>query len=99
MDCRRDHQRGDLERQTWGVDHWLCRQFGKCSIFDAELWGILDSLSLVQEEQGNGAIEAIQVSESTPSKSTLIRRIHHFLKNVGNWALEYIPREENVEAD
>ncbi|MBA0694585.1 hypothetical protein Goari_004867, partial [Gossypium aridum] len=45
------------------------------------------------------AIKAIQVSDLTPSRSTLIRRILHILKNVGNWVIEYIPGEENIEAD
>ncbi|MBA0811095.1 hypothetical protein Gohar_003026, partial [Gossypium harknessii] len=45
------------------------------------------------------AIKAIQVSDLTPSRSILIRRIHHILKNVGNWVIEYIPREENIEAN
>ncbi|MBA0770054.1 hypothetical protein Gotri_018733 [Gossypium trilobum] len=40
------------------------------------------------------AIEAIQVSKSRPSSSTLIRRIRHLLKNVKIWTFEYTPREE-----
>ncbi|MBA0881105.1 hypothetical protein Goshw_007299 [Gossypium schwendimanii] len=27
------------------------------------------------------------------------RRIHHFLKNVEDWVIEYILREENIEAN
>ncbi|MBA0741926.1 hypothetical protein Gogos_015044 [Gossypium gossypioides] len=78
-------------------------KLGKYSIFDAELWGILDGLSLLQENQCDKvliqtdsleAIEVIQVSKSRPSSSTLIRRIRHLLKNVKIWTLEYTPREE-----
>ncbi|MBA0780939.1 hypothetical protein Gotri_004982, partial [Gossypium trilobum] len=45
------------------------------------------------------AIKAIQDSESMSSRSTLLRRIHHLLENVGDWIIEYIPREENLEVD
>ncbi|MBA0705097.1 hypothetical protein Golax_017311, partial [Gossypium laxum] len=67
---------------------------GKCSILEAELWGILDSLALVQEKQGNKVliqtdsledIKAIQDSILTSSRSTLIKWIHHLLKNVEDW--------------
>ncbi|MBA0832060.1 hypothetical protein Goarm_016471 [Gossypium armourianum] len=60
------------------------------------------------EKQGNEvliqtdsfeAIEAIQILESTSSKSNIIMRIHHLLKNIKKWELEYISREENAEAD
>ncbi|MBA0796237.1 hypothetical protein Gohar_007021 [Gossypium harknessii] len=91
--------RGEHDVQIIGFNQYL----GKCSIHNAELWGILNSLSQVQEKQCNKvliqtnsleAIEAIQVSESMLSRSTLIRCIHHLLNNIGNWALEYIPRKE-----
>lgn len=61
----------------------------------------------MQEKQGNDvlkktdsleAIEAIQIPESTPLKSMIIKRIHHLLKNIETWAIEYIPRENKVEA-
>ncbi|MBA0549533.1 hypothetical protein Golob_020558, partial [Gossypium lobatum] len=67
---------------------------GKCSILEAELWGILDSLALVQEKQGNKvliqtdsleAIKAIQDSILMSSSSTFIKWIHHLLKNVEDW--------------
>ncbi|MFQ6661951.1 hypothetical protein Gotur_029946, partial [Gossypium turneri] len=53
-----------------------------------------DSLALVQEKQGNKvliqtdsleAIKAIQDSVLTSSRSTLIKWIHHLLKNVKDW--------------
>ncbi|MBA0730509.1 hypothetical protein Golax_020640 [Gossypium laxum] len=75
---------------------------------NVKLWGILDGLTHVQEKQGNTvltqtdsleAIKAIQDSVSTPSTSTLIKRIHHFLKNVKDWVIEYIAKEENKRAD
>ncbi|MBA0602371.1 hypothetical protein Gorai_002553, partial [Gossypium raimondii] len=52
----------NLKDETWKISwkgilrdnhgEWIigfCRQLGKCLILDAELWGILDGLSLVQE--------------------------------------------------
>ncbi|MBA0560321.1 hypothetical protein Golob_017226 [Gossypium lobatum] len=60
------------------------------------------------EKQGNEvliqidsleAIEATQILESTSSKSKIIMRIHHLLKNIKKWELEYISREENAKAD
>ncbi|MBA0611226.1 hypothetical protein Godav_011927, partial [Gossypium davidsonii] len=35
----------------------------------------------------------------TSSNSTLIRRIHHLLLNVGSWAIQHIPRHRNKVID
>ncbi|MBA0786062.1 hypothetical protein Gotri_027250, partial [Gossypium trilobum] len=35
----------------------------------------------------------------TSSNSTLIRRIHHRLLNVGSWAIQHIPRHSNKVTD
>ncbi|MBA0556538.1 hypothetical protein Golob_026628, partial [Gossypium lobatum] len=32
------------------------------------------------------------------SRLKLIRRIHHILKNIGNWIIECILKKENIEA-
>ncbi|MBA0727550.1 hypothetical protein Golax_000528 [Gossypium laxum] len=53
----------NLKDETWKISwkgilrdnhgEWIigfCRQLGKCLMLDAELWGILDGLSLVQEK-------------------------------------------------
>ncbi|MBA0678025.1 hypothetical protein Goari_019392 [Gossypium aridum] len=45
------------------------------------------------------AIKAIQILKSASSNSTIIRRIHHFLENVERWAIQYISKEDNEEAD
>ncbi|KAH1079951.1 hypothetical protein J1N35_019712 [Gossypium stocksii] len=64
------------------------RFLGKCSVFDAELWGILDRLKLIQRRGHDRVIiytdclevvKAIRQSSSTSSNSALIRRIHNIL--------------------
>ncbi|MBA0817576.1 hypothetical protein Gohar_019654 [Gossypium harknessii] len=80
------------------------RFLGECSVFDVELWGILDGLSLIQDKHFEGVliqvdslkmIETIREFSSTDSNSTLIRRIHQILAKVGHWVIEYIPNELN----
>ncbi|MBA0640585.1 hypothetical protein Goklo_023508, partial [Gossypium klotzschianum] len=56
-------------RWILGFNRWL----GQCSVFNAELRGILDDMLLLQNRRCD--------------------------KEVGHWELEYIPREENLEAD
>ncbi|MBA0579751.1 hypothetical protein Gorai_021997, partial [Gossypium raimondii] len=81
---------GNLEDNHGGWIIGFSHLLEKCSILEAELWGILDSLALVQEKQGKvliqtdslEAIKAIQDSVLTSSRSTLIKWIHHLLKNV-----------------
>ncbi|KAH1089304.1 hypothetical protein J1N35_016561 [Gossypium stocksii] len=64
------------------------RFMGECSVFDAELWGIIDKLDLIQDRQyvevmiqvdSLETVKAIQNPSSTASNSTLIRRIHQLL--------------------
>ncbi|KAH1038645.1 hypothetical protein J1N35_040388 [Gossypium stocksii] len=61
---------------------------GNCSIFDAELWGILDGLKLIQRRGRNNVIihfdslevvKAIHENISKSSTSALNRRIHWIL--------------------
>ncbi|MBA0782856.1 hypothetical protein Gotri_000677 [Gossypium trilobum] len=33
------------------------------------------------------------------SNSAIVRRIHHILKRVEQWKIQYIPREDNLIAD
>ncbi|MFQ6655091.1 hypothetical protein Gotur_025793 [Gossypium turneri] len=83
------------------------RRLGRCTIFEAKLWGILDGLSLLQGRKSDRVlmptyslevIEAIKEFNSKNSNSALIRRIYQHLKTVDHWLLQYIPREENREA-
>ncbi|MBA0651924.1 hypothetical protein Goklo_019217, partial [Gossypium klotzschianum] len=64
------------------------RRRGKCSIFNAELWGILEGLKLIQRRGHNEVIiqsvslevvKAILESTSTEANLTLIRRIQSIL--------------------
>ncbi|MBA0771179.1 hypothetical protein Gotri_019690 [Gossypium trilobum] len=84
------------------------RRLGACSIIETELWDILDGVLLVQErhyhkilEQTDNikVIEAINDSLSKCSNSAIIRRIAQLLQKVESWSLDYIPGEENIEAD
>ncbi|MBA0784525.1 hypothetical protein Gotri_025449 [Gossypium trilobum] len=91
------------------MGNWILgfnRRLGQCSIFNAELWGILDSLSLFQSREYGKvliqtdnleAIQEIQAASSKTSHSALIRRIHQLLLETGLWEFEHIPREENIE--
>ncbi|MBA0586918.1 hypothetical protein Gorai_000059, partial [Gossypium raimondii] len=66
------------------------RHLGKCSVLDAELWGILDGLTLIHDRQYAGvmiqtdnleAVKIIQDSSLTSSNFVLIRRVHLLLVN------------------
>ncbi|KAG8472413.1 hypothetical protein CXB51_034213 [Gossypium anomalum] len=90
---------------------WLFRFnrfLGKCSIFDAELWGILEVLKIIQRRGHDhviilsdslDVIRGIQGSNSATSNSALIRRIQSMLSQESSWCLRYIPREQNEVAD
>ncbi|MBA0704823.1 hypothetical protein Golax_017056, partial [Gossypium laxum] len=91
-------------RWILGFNRWL----GQCSVFNAELWGILDDMLLLQNRrcdrvliwtESTKVLQAIHEAFSLTSFSALIRCIHKLLQEVGHWELEYIPREENLEAD
>ncbi|MBA0735612.1 hypothetical protein Gogos_019446, partial [Gossypium gossypioides] len=77
----------------YGNEDWIMgynRFLGECSVFDADLWVILDGLEVVK---------AIQDFSLADSNSTLIRRIHQLLANVGHWVMQHIPRELNEIAN
>ncbi|XP_017632737.1 uncharacterized protein LOC108475276 [Gossypium arboreum] len=105
---RRATARGVVRDST---SNWVMgyNQFlGNCSIFDVELWGILDGLKLIQRRGHNNEIihsdslELVKVIHENVSKSStsaLIRRIHRILSQESQWILRYIPREDNKCAD
>ncbi|MBA0610828.1 hypothetical protein Godav_011606, partial [Gossypium davidsonii] len=73
-----------------------------------ELWGILNSLKLVQRRGYDQVIihsdslevvKSILGSSSIVSNSALIRRIHNILSQGNQWFLRYILREQNQVAD
>ncbi|MFQ6661196.1 hypothetical protein Gotur_029431 [Gossypium turneri] len=61
------------ENSDWGFGY---NQFlGKCSIFDTELWGILDDLKIIQQRGNDKVIiqsdkkENLQVFETPPREA------------------------------
>ncbi|KAK5793327.1 hypothetical protein PVK06_034470 [Gossypium arboreum] len=94
-----------------GTSNWVMgynRFLGNCLIFNAELWGILDGLKLIQRRGHSNVIihsnslEVVKAIHDNVSKSStfaLIRRIHRILSQESHWILRYIPREENHSAD
>ncbi|MBA0753672.1 hypothetical protein Gogos_021161 [Gossypium gossypioides] len=84
------------------------KYLGNCSILDAELWGILDGLKLIQrrgdakvviQSDSFEAVKAIHGSALKTSHSALIRRILRILSQENNWLLHYILREQNQSVD
>ncbi|KAH1031126.1 hypothetical protein J1N35_043300 [Gossypium stocksii] len=81
---------------------------GKCSIFDAELWGIFEGFKIIQRRGHDrviilsdslDVIRGIQGSNFVTSNSALIRHIQSMLSQESSWCLHYIPREQNEVAD
>ncbi|MBA0607562.1 hypothetical protein Godav_019841, partial [Gossypium davidsonii] len=81
---------------------------GFCFVMEAELWGILDRLTLILEwiydfliiqTDSVEAVQAIQEHARKDLELTLIRRIHQLLSRIGHWVIWHIPREDNGEAN
>ncbi|MBA0614885.1 hypothetical protein Godav_015116, partial [Gossypium davidsonii] len=84
------------------------RRLGKCSIFNVEVWSILEGLRHIQRRGHDEVIiqfdslevvKAILESTSTEANSALIRRIQSILFQEKQWFLRYIPRDENQVAN
>ncbi|MBA0566461.1 hypothetical protein Golob_011274, partial [Gossypium lobatum] len=91
-----------------GVDYGIQHKFGKCSVFNVELWGVLDELALIHKRHYVGVliqtdslevIKAIKDSSFSRSNSALIRHIHHLLLNIGSYAIQHFPRDCNKVVD
>ncbi|MBA0866085.1 hypothetical protein Goshw_017730 [Gossypium schwendimanii] len=76
--------------------------------FDAELWGSLDGLVLLQQQGYNKimihsdslqVIKGIYDSSLVDSNSALIRRIHQILLKVDHWRTKHVSREKNRVVD
>lgn len=92
-------------------DKWIVgfkRRLGFCSVFNAELWGILDGLTVLHNKNWDKmligtdileAIQAIQVAFSSSSNSALVKRTQQMLLSLVQWEMIYTLREENIEAD
>ncbi|MBA0561112.1 hypothetical protein Golob_017964 [Gossypium lobatum] len=101
-------QRSLTQGSSWGWILGFNKRLGQCSIFNYELWGILDDFTLLQSRQYDKVLiwtnnmEVLQDIEEAFSKtsySTLIRRIQQLLLEIGQWEFEHIPKEENIEVD
>ncbi|KAK5839466.1 hypothetical protein PVK06_008260 [Gossypium arboreum] len=75
------------------------KNLGRFSVFNAELWGILDGLRILKTREYNGVViktnnqEAIWVIQELFTKISpfaLIRRIQQNLLDNDQWKLEYI---------
>ncbi|KAG8478486.1 hypothetical protein CXB51_028213 [Gossypium anomalum] len=100
---------GGVIRDSAG--NWIMgynRFLGNCSIFDAELWGILDGLKLIQcrghdnviiHSDSLEVVKAIHENVLKNSTSALLRRIHRILSQERQWIIRHTPREENKSAD
>ncbi|MFQ6649958.1 hypothetical protein Gotur_022468 [Gossypium turneri] len=84
------------------------RYLGSCSVFDAELWGILDGLTCLVDRcydniiiQSNNldVVKNIQEGLVEGSNSALVRIIHQILLRLGHWSICHIHREDNQDAD
>ncbi|KAH1040165.1 hypothetical protein J1N35_041908 [Gossypium stocksii] len=92
-------------------DEWIigyCKYLGNCSVFEAELWGILDGLKIILDRSFKRAliqtdsIEAVNVIQESSigsSNSALVRRILLILKMFEKYRIQHISREENLVAD
>ncbi|KAH1067026.1 hypothetical protein J1N35_032013 [Gossypium stocksii] len=70
------------------------RFLGKCSVFNAELWGILEGLKLIRRlgydhviihSNSLEVVKSILGSSSIASNSLLIRRIHNIMSQENHW--------------
>ncbi|MBA0843598.1 hypothetical protein Goarm_000770, partial [Gossypium armourianum] len=75
-----------------GFNHYL----GRCSLLEAELWGILDGI-LILLSKGYKKVRILK--ESVDSDITLLRRVKRFLRSEGQWEIKYVPRECNLIVD
>ncbi|MBA0785728.1 hypothetical protein Gotri_026079 [Gossypium trilobum] len=81
---------------------------GLCTVFDAELWGVLDGITLIHErgyqkvmihKDNLKVVKVIQDAYLTDSCSALLRRIHMSLQAIQHWKIKHVPRERNQVVD
>ncbi|MFQ6640365.1 hypothetical protein Gotur_016335, partial [Gossypium turneri] len=90
-----------------GNEEWIIgynRYLGNCSVFDAELWDILDGLTIIQDMRYAGvkiqtdsleAVNAIQDPSLTGLNSALVKDIHLLLNNIGPWTIQHSLKDFN----
>ncbi|MBA0704555.1 hypothetical protein Golax_016804, partial [Gossypium laxum] len=97
--------RNHIGEWIMSFNHFL----GTCSVFDAEVRGILDGLTLLKEQRLERILihtnnlevaQALRMNTLAISISTLVRRIQKLLLQYkGHWVVKHIPREANCVAD
>ncbi|MBA0692966.1 hypothetical protein Goari_010486, partial [Gossypium aridum] len=86
------------QTRNWilGFNHFL----GKCSPFEAKIWGILDGLLVLLNKGYKRAtiqtdnlevVRALTMEEQVGSGITLLRMIQRLLCSEGQWEIKYVP--------
>ncbi|KAK5818238.1 hypothetical protein PVK06_023172 [Gossypium arboreum] len=90
--------------------HWILGYthcLGRCSPFEAELWGILDGILILLNKgykrvkiQTNNmeVVRALNLEENVESGITLLRRVKRVMRFEGQREIMYVPREYNLVA-
>ncbi|KAG8486316.1 hypothetical protein CXB51_019654 [Gossypium anomalum] len=80
---------------------------GLCTVFNVELWGVLDGITLIHERgyqkvvihtKNLKVVKVIQDAYLTDSFSVLLRRIHISLQAIQHWKIKHVQRESNQVA-
>ncbi|MBA0702873.1 hypothetical protein Goari_026982, partial [Gossypium aridum] len=87
-----------------GFTHYL----GRCSVFEVELWGILDRFlvllnrgfkRVIVQFDNLEVVKVLQDEAIMDSRMTLLRKIQQIMRIGGQWRIRYIPRENNLIVD
>ncbi|KAK5811556.1 hypothetical protein PVK06_026900 [Gossypium arboreum] len=91
--------------------HWILgftHYLGRCSRFEAELWGIFDGILILLNKgykrvriqtDNMEVVRALNMEENMEFGITLLRRVKRVLCSEGQWEVMYVPREYNLVAD
>ncbi|KAK5783679.1 hypothetical protein PVK06_038192 [Gossypium arboreum] len=87
-----------------GYNHYL----GKCSTFEAELWGVLDGILILRSKGFTKAmihIDNLEVARAlhdgmlVDADITMLKRVQRIMRTDGQWSIRYILGENNLVAD
>ncbi|MBA0718604.1 hypothetical protein Golax_006344 [Gossypium laxum] len=93
---------------SWELDFGVSRYLGRCSVFEVELWGILDRFlvllnrgfrRVIVQFDNVEVVKVLQDEAIMDSRMTLLRRIQQIMRIGGQWRIRYIPRENNLVVD
>ncbi|MBA0834328.1 hypothetical protein Goarm_006690, partial [Gossypium armourianum] len=100
--------RGILRDQHGNWILGFCHFLGRCSVFVAELWRILDGLLVLLSKGFKKAttqtdnlkvVRALQDNLMIDSSIIMLRRVRRIIRTEGQWCIRYVPREFNEIAD